>query len=155
MFELVHRHKARQRNRGQLQSDEEHQEVACAHHEVHTQQRAEDKHIEFTLLVAGVVTAQPVFRLQEDQQRADSKDGFDNAGHGIRLIHAAKKLDFIARADVQKGVNAQQDARQSMEATALFAFGKQIVEQNDKYQDNEADFRSHIKKLKIIHRVTF
>ena len=62
-----------------FQSDEEHQEVSCGNHEVHTQQGRERQHIKFALLDYSVRSFKPLMCHQENNQRTDAEDGLHDA----------------------------------------------------------------------------
>lgn len=68
---LVEGDQAGHRHRGQLEPDEEEQEVGRANHEVHAQQRRERQHVELALLVGRILAPQPRGGLHADHQSAD------------------------------------------------------------------------------------
>ena len=54
MAVFVESHQTGHRDTGQFQAHVEQNEAACADHEIHTQQRAEREHIEFSGFVTGI-----------------------------------------------------------------------------------------------------
>ena len=66
--------------------------MSCGNHEVHTQQRAECQHIEFTLFDDGVRQLQPLVCHQENNQRTYAEDGLHDALYRGVMVHATESI---------------------------------------------------------------
>ena len=141
------------RDRCQLHSEEEHQEVAHTDHEVHAQQRGEGQQIEFSPFMGGVLAPQPFVRLQEDDKRADSQHAFDDALHRFVLVHTAEQLPRVrCRNDIDEDLYRQEDAGQRVEISAEPLRSEQVEQEKQRDRDDERQFGSHeVEYFAVIH----
>ena len=77
---------------GELQADEEHEEVAGTDHEVHAEQRGEGEDVEFTLLDVVFFAFHPDVAHEEDDECADTEHAFEEGHHGGVDVHASEGL---------------------------------------------------------------
>ena len=151
-FVFVEGHQAGHRHGGQLQPDEEQQEVARTDHEMHAQQRREGQDVEFTLLVARVLAAQPRVGLEEDDQRPDGEHAFDDAVHRRIPEHAAEGFARRTRNEVHDDLHDHQAADHGREAAASALPGHEVVEEHENENRREGHFGPHQRKYRgVIH----
>ena len=151
-FVFVEGHQTGHRDRSQLQTDEEQQEVARADHKIHAQQRREGQDVEFALLVARVLAAQPRVGLQEDDQRPDGEHAFNDAVHRRMAEHAAEEFAPRSRNKVHNHLHDHQAADHGRKAAACALPGHEVVEEHEDENRREGHFGPHQRKYRgVIH----
>ncbi len=147
--------KAGHRHRCHLKAEEEQQEVVGTHHHVHSQEGGDDQFVELSLLEIGVLTKQPLARLNHHDERAEGKDGLDDPHAVVGHIHATKGGDGGGGRDIDQDMGQQQQSHHRVEplARTILAFlgcGEQVDKEDNDQDGHERDLRNHVEKLTII-----
>lgn len=171
---LVIGHEGGHGDGGQLESDEEHEEVAAGNHEIHAQQGKEHEGVELAHLDAVLAAVEPRTGHEEDDNDAHVEHTLDDGHHGGMLVHAAESLRRqggigAPRHEIDDGVRYHEQhgekrayiaaaaGRRAVGAASpgqslfLFATEEQVCQEYDDNDGEEAEFLGHAQKLRIIH----
>ena len=140
-----------------FQSDEEHQEVSCGNHEVHTQQGRERQHIKFALLDYSVRSFQPLMCHQENNQRTDAEDGLHDALYRGVMVHTTESIGSRTGYDGNQRVYREQhDGQHGVESwitVLLVSIGahEEVGHEEDHDDSYQRKLFFENKELGIVH----
>ena len=115
IFVLLEGHKGCQRQRGGLESDDEHEEVAGRNHQIHSEERQQNQLVEFAAADAGEFAVGPCHRLDQNDECADIQNVLDCHDGVGGLIHSAEYRSVGSRTgtESENRQRGKEDAGQS------------------------------------------
>ena len=155
MTVFVERHQTGHGHGCHLESEEEHQEMSCTYHHVHTQQGRYHEHVELTFLERGIGSTQPLTGLNHHDQCSCSQDGLDDMSGRNGAIHTTESLNGIGLQERYNHLSEHQQTHQRIEPLPFSMLRRDEICDERHHQDShQCGFRYHIEKLSVVH-ITF
>ena len=116
-----------------------------AYHEIHAQEGGQCQNVKFPALEFRVFAAQPVVRLEENDQRPDCQYAFYYIEYRVVDEHPSEYLPGLSVRIYRAGDEQDhQHAHYRMEMAAAAFPGYQIIQESEYDRYDERDFRMHV-----------